>query len=143
LAISGVAQRLAIMSKSKTSKVYIAGHWLANFPQDLLRYWKCPDWKRNKGEARRRPTWAWASVDTEVDYSHLLYSYDQQTVELINLAAELKDSNAPFGDVKSATLTLRGRLTTAICRVTRVQYFPRIMSIHDKVTGREVCEMFF
>jgi hypothetical protein len=143
LAISGIAQRLAVMYKSHVSKAYTAGHWLMNFPQDLLWYWRRPDWTLNKRETRRCPTWAWTSIDTEIDHLRKSDTYNQQTVELVNLAVELKDNNAPFGDVKSATLTLKGRLATATCRVTRVKEFPRTMTIYDKVTGEEVCKMYF
>jgi hypothetical protein len=143
LAISGIAQRLAKMYKGEELKQYTAGHWLSEFPQDLLWYWRCPNWSRNQRETRRCPSWAWTSMDTEVEWPQLFHSYDQNTVEFVNLAVKLKDDDAPFGDVEQATLTIRGRISTgAVCRVTEVDRFPRELRLHDKSTGEELCEPY-
>jgi hypothetical protein len=143
LAISGIAQRIANMNKDRPIDSYAAGHWLSECPQDLLWYWRCPDWATNRKHMRRRPTWAWVSVDTEVQFPQKFEEYTQRAAQLIDQRVKLRDSSAPFGDVEQATLTIKGQISTkAICRVTRTEVFPRELRLHDKITDKEVCEPY-
>jgi hypothetical protein len=139
LAISAIAQRLASMNKCNMEKTYIAGHWLRHFPQDLLWYWRSPDWIRNRRETRRGPTWAWTSMDTEVQYAQEGSFDDRISAELLDYSIKLQDTRAPFGDVESAVLTIKSRITVAEFRVTGLEYLPRTVKLHDKITGEEIC----
>lgn len=141
LAISGIAQQIASMNKSMSDDRYIAGHWLSEFPQDLLWSYSCPDWTSNQRATRRKPTWAWTSIDTEVSWPQQFHAYTQQAAELIGLDVKLRHEDAKFGDVDDATPIIKGRVTKrAILRVTGVDYFPRTLTLFDKVTGEELCE---
>ncbi|KAI8940311.1 hypothetical protein NX059_004007 [Plenodomus lindquistii] len=138
LAISGIAQRMAVMDTNGSSTTYIAGHWLSDFPYNLLWYISCPDWEVNQRHTRRRPTWAWTSIDTRVNApDEMFYHPARSAVELVNYTVQLRDSNAPFGDVEDATLTLRGRASMCECRITE-DYLPRKTMLHFKLTGEEL-----
>jgi len=127
---------MATMDRSNSSGTYVAGHWLSHFPHDLVWDVKSPDWEHNQRQTRRRPTWAWTSIDTKVNtYYRSLYYFPRSTVELVNVTARLRDKSAPFGDVEDATLTIKGRMVVAECRVTG-KYFPFDVKLHTKLTGQ-------
>jgi len=64
-----------------------------------------------------------------------MYCFSRSTVELVNVTARLRDKSAPFGDVEDATLTIKGRMIVAECRVTG-KYFSRNAELHTKLTGQ-------
>jgi hypothetical protein len=131
------------MNKCNMEKTYIAGHWLRHFPQDLLWYWRSPDWIRNRRETRRGPTWAWTSMGTEVQYAQEGSFDDKISAELLDYSIKLQDTRAPFGDVQRAVLTMKGRITVAEFRVTGLEYLPRTAKLHDKINRRrDMCSLF-
>ncbi|KAF2822287.1 HET-domain-containing protein [Ophiobolus disseminans] len=117
LAISGIAQRLAAMDESKSCGTYIVGHWISSDPHNLMWAREGPNEVKDQQQTRRYPTWAWTSVECQVICIYMVYHQRRSVIEPIDYAFKLRDANAPFGDVKSATITTKGRMITAECQI--------------------------
>ncbi|KAF4983598.1 hypothetical protein FDECE_17265 [Fusarium decemcellulare] len=65
-----------------------------------------------KPSAYRAPSWSWASVDTRVT-CELIGHLRTDLAEVKDVSIQLVDPNNPFGQVKSASLTLTGPLVAS------------------------------
>ncbi|KAJ3541688.1 hypothetical protein NM208_g4492 [Fusarium decemcellulare] len=88
---------------------YCAGIFRNTMPWGLV-------WRGSKalGEpsAYRAPSWSWASVDTRVMFE-LIGDIRTDFAEVKDVSIQLVDQNNPFGQVKSASLTLTGPLVAS------------------------------
>jgi hypothetical protein len=116
-AISGLAQFFS----SKFKATYAAGMWVENLRNDLL--WLMPH--RVKPERRRleagAPTWSWANCGSHTTTymcspgSHLYFTL--VAVDCVPLSDQ-----DPFGQLKSATLTLQGTLIPLVLKRSKKGY---------------------
>ncbi|KAF4461214.1 hypothetical protein FALBO_11993 [Fusarium albosuccineum] len=88
---------------------YCAGIFRNTMPWGLV--WRTSRGSKTSGEpsAYRAPSWSWASVDTRVMFQ-LIGDIRTEFAEVKDVSIQLVDPNNPFGQVKSASLTLTGPL---------------------------------
>lgn len=116
-AISGLARCFS----SKFNTTYTAGLWVENLRNDLL--WAMPH--RSKPEKRRlgagAPTWSWANCGSNTTTymcetgAHLYFTV--VAVDCVPIS-----EHDPFGQLKSATLTLRGSLIPLVLERSKKGY---------------------
>lgn len=99
-AFSGIVQRLQPVLGD-----YLAGLWF----RDIIRgLW----WVKKDGgvpvREYRAPSWSWASVDGPVSYLEYMEGEGSLDAEILDRAIHLADPDNPFGQVRWASLTLRG-----------------------------------
>lgn len=116
-AVSGLARCFA----NKFKATYAAGLWVENLRNDLL--WVMPH--RSKPEQRRldagAPTWSWANCGKDTSgYSCYLGSHLYFTVVAVDCVP--LSEHDPFGQLKSATLTLQGPLMPLILKLSKKGY---------------------
>lgn len=101
-AISGIAEYYGKKMKDE----YIAGLFRKILLPSLL-------WKRESPillrPVYRAPSWSWAAVDGTVRWE-LYRGITSEHLELLDCRVELESEDAPYGAIKHAELTLRGRL---------------------------------
>lgn len=110
VAFAAVAQRYA----ATLGERYLAGHFRSEMPKDLVwmlrRKHIRGSWKTD--QARRAPTWSWASVDGRV--IHLDYWQNKANAvdlaEVLDVQVELVNQAYEYGPVKSGHLWIRGLL---------------------------------
>ncbi|KAE8443499.1 hypothetical protein EG329_001811 [Mollisiaceae sp. DMI_Dod_QoI] len=104
IAIGGIAAKV----QSVLNDTYLAGLWLRNLAGDLL--WECEKWDDVKPKQYIAPSWSWASVIGKVcNVSDIGSKEGRDLIEVISTRVELETTN-PFGQVKSGTISLRGKL---------------------------------
>lgn len=116
-AISGLARCFS----NKFKATYAAGLWVENLRNDLL--WVMPH--RVKPERRRldagAPSWSWASCgEGTTSYMCPLGSHLYFTVVAVDCVP--LSEHDPFGQLKSATLTLQGPLIPLILKRSKKGY---------------------
>lgn len=100
-AISGLAKEYGKLIDGK----YLAGLWEVNLVNGLL-------WRRKsafRGPRRRSPSWSWTSIDGQVDWRRFRDTTGVQSA-LLDSKIKLVSPSAPSGAVKSASITIKGRL---------------------------------
>lgn len=113
-ALAGLAEKFHHASGGELGK-YVAGLWEADLPQQLLwrrrnpfnRYQKAA--KNERPEEWRAPTWSWASLDGNIDYTLNALGvkrFDRAVVMSVD-APPASEENV-FGKVTSGQLTIRG-----------------------------------
>ena len=151
VAISGVAKVFGTVFRDE----YCAGLWKSDFNQHLA--WRIVDAEGVRPSSYRAPSWSWASVDGQVEYTSFSRGWqDLAFAESVEVTTVTDDA---FGAVKDAALRLRGQLylgvrgndenyrylasevTRAVCipdvRVVN-QIFPD--SLHDPISSN-LCSM--
>jgi hypothetical protein len=104
VAFGGIAERMQLI----LDDTYLAGLWRRHLARHLL--WRCFD--RNSSEPRQyvAPSWSWASLIGEVHLrGNIDFTTGRDMIDIINTHVELATKNA-FGQVKSGTISLRGKL---------------------------------
>ncbi|CZR70193.1 uncharacterized protein PAC_20094 [Phialocephala subalpina] len=114
LAISGIAEFYA----KKMDDQYYAGHFRSSLISSLL-------WKRfspilPRPVEYRVPSWSWAAIDGRIRFE-LYRAPIAESLELLECKIELVSESAPYGAVKSGTLTLRGRIRKLLWSPSREQ----------------------
>lgn len=106
-AIAAIAQRFLQL---RGGDEYLAGLWKTSLVDDLM--WQPIDFNVTRPEEWRAPTWSWASVDGEMTFKPVLdiLHGDQALISEIGYQFLPYSGNSRFGQLKSAHLTVRGRL---------------------------------
>ena len=67
------------------------------------------EWIPSGSETWRAPSWSWASINGNIymDWSEA----SNPRAEIVNLTYELADASNPYGELKSATITIKGPMT--------------------------------
>ncbi|VUC29379.1 unnamed protein product [Clonostachys rosea] len=90
---------------------YCAGIFRNSMPWGLLWYIDA-DRPGRRPESYRAPSWSWASLDISAEFDY----HDRQPnilSHVTDVSIQLVDTTDPFGQVKSAALTLRGPLISS------------------------------
>lgn len=90
---------------------YCAGIFRNIMPWGLLWY-SHPEAFTPRPDSYRAPSWSWASIDNRVFFDF----YDREPnilAHVLDVSVQLVDISDPFGQVKSAALTLRGPLISS------------------------------
>ncbi|CAI6091795.1 unnamed protein product [Clonostachys chloroleuca] len=90
---------------------YCAGIFRNIVPWGLLWY-SHPEAFTPRPDSYRAPSWSWASIDNRVFFDF----YDREPnilAHVLDVSVQLVDISDPFGQVKSAALTLRGPLISS------------------------------
>lgn len=116
-ALSGIVKRIG----QATGHAYVAGLWLHMLPACLM--WETSQDDRVVDNIRpttyRAPTWSWASIENGGAihaYGALYEPRDGQPPSvsphfcLLSMSVEPAISEAPFGNLRSASLGIRGRM---------------------------------
>ncbi|KAK6379823.1 hypothetical protein LTS17_005897 [Exophiala oligosperma] len=93
---------------------YLAGLWRRSLVQDLL--WSAYTGRQERYQTYQAPSWSWASVMGNVDWStsgSRIKDHDSFSCELRNSNVQLLDSERHFGPVLSAYI----ELVAPLCRV--------------------------
>jgi hypothetical protein len=117
-ALSGLAQ---LMAKRRPDAQYLAGLWSDSLEIDLLWLSKHgqDDAKYRYSSVWRAPSWSWAAIDAGAVFPDSQYYYSiseapksdlMQTYFFINSAHSIPATPDPTGQVKSASLTITGKL---------------------------------
>jgi hypothetical protein len=111
VAISGIAARLA----SQVNDVYIAGHWSSSLPLDLL--WQ-REWDGATGRLIDGPTWSWTVAAGTIKTSNQITGDQSQErfAQFLDAKIVLQHETAPYGAVKEASLTVKGRIRQMECQ---------------------------
>lgn len=102
LAISGIASKLA----EKSEDIYIAGMWYRHLPRGLL--WEVGSLLEPRPSQYRAPSWSWASVNGRISFAVGASSEDDPDLQILSIDSELIEPTAPCGNLKSASITVRG-----------------------------------
>ena len=112
-AIGGVAESVAEVLRSYKDSAenvgYDPGQYIAGmFREDLLSQlgWEAIEAGR-RTNAWRAPSWSWACLDVPVRFDQ---SLGEDMVKLEDTRLELVDVSNPYGTLRAASLTLRGRI---------------------------------
>ncbi|KAK8113053.1 heterokaryon incompatibility protein [Apiospora sp. TS-2023a] len=119
-AVAGLARRY----RDATGDRYVAGLWESQFLESLLWHhapdnqYSLPPAIHGRPEIYRAPSWSWASINGYV------YLMDMRTVqyqskilaEVLVRNVELADPENEFGEVLSASLTIRGPLQKVVVK---------------------------
>jgi len=117
-ALSGVASQMQKLFQDK----YVAGLWLKNIAQEMCWYTPYQELEGAKTLPDDQPppyiapTWSWASAEQGIKF-HKLDSFNADIEILFAESATSKDNS--FGQVQSASLKLRGRITSTNISQTR------------------------
>jgi Heterokaryon incompatibility protein (HET) len=122
-ALSGLASRFREFVQDE----YLAGHWRRWLLPHLL--WKCVD---EKGGVRLPdedgvPSWSWLSVNGPVSVNNLsstdiIAVYARAVASIVNCETIPLFENAPYGQIKSGHLLIRGYLK-AVAVNTKTRHF--------------------
>ncbi|KAM0226642.1 hypothetical protein ACHAP5_012371, partial [Fusarium lateritium] len=109
-AISGVAEVWA----QALDDSYLAGIWLSHLPGALL--WRSAQPHKQAQQPREylAPTWSWASLIGQIDwFDHSMTMIDPKVVIVDGTTAPMYPG-APYGQVLSGSLVIRGYLQKAV-----------------------------
>lgn len=89
------------------SDEYVAGLWRSTFPQSLL--WHTLSWR---GDCKRyfAPSWSWLSVSCPVKLANMATVRKQHALAYVEKVTTTFQYDAPFGPLKSGSLTISGVL---------------------------------
>jgi hypothetical protein len=108
-AISALADRFSVLLKSR----YLAGLW-----EDFLAYellWATELARGPRTKLYQGPSWSWAAVKDAVSFLDAPKSMPlDRGFHIVSCAAPPLHAEAAFGEVRFASLTLRGRTRTGI-----------------------------
>jgi hypothetical protein len=127
---------LAAMWAKSSNDEYLGGQWRSRLPKDLLWHTSYPkiDNERLKYVA---PSWSWASIDGEATWFQDGDHSGYPLAEVIRVDVELA-SSSPFGQVKSATLILTGRLARGQCHGIGDTLYVQASSGFENIVNMEV-----
>lgn len=103
-AAAGLAQYMSLL---RPRDRYFAGLWKSSLAADMM-------WRASNGGVRpqkwRAPTWSWASLDGLILYNGEFGTAGDQDVLIadVDYQADYLSEASPFGELKSALLTLTG-----------------------------------
>jgi hypothetical protein len=116
LAISAIAEAWDHNSHDK----YLAGIWESHLPLGLM--WRCKDERLQDPSARYiAPSWSWASIFGGIEWVHCAGAAIDPHIEILNSMVELANDHAPYGDIKSGKLIIRGLLQETTIKDTPSQ----------------------
>ncbi|KAL2673883.1 hypothetical protein Neosp_012327 [[Neocosmospora] mangrovei] len=107
IAFAAVARRCASWFKGD----YCAGIFRDTMPWGLLWQTASLEWT-TRSQTWRAPSWSWASMDCCVRGDLIPPEQNTDLAKIVDVCVELVDPENPFGQVKSASLTLTGPLVT-------------------------------
>jgi hypothetical protein len=112
VAFAAIARRCA--SSLEKNDRYCAGLFESTMPQSLLwhTYPYPGPMPRLTSPEYRAPSWSWASLDHPVRFPFLPKDITSKA-EIVNVHIELADPSDPFGQLKSASLTITGPLISS------------------------------
>ena len=115
VAIAGIARKI----KETTDDEYLAGLWRRDFERQLC--WSNTGARVVRPQAPRSPSWSWLAIDEEVG-TELFSIHDeaQRTIPLVHVhdvEVVLENVDQPMGSVKSAVLSVRGKVKKAKWRI--------------------------
>jgi hypothetical protein len=103
---SGIAQRF----HSAIGGEYLAGLWSSDLAMGLL--WGFSGDGHDHVPEYRAPSWSWAITDDHFQFLYNMLNIDLRregsSVQLIEHHIVLRDPSNPYGEVRSANITLRG-----------------------------------
>lgn len=133
VAFAAVARRCGSWFKGD----YCAGIFRDTMPLGLL--WHSSSAGRmTRSQTWRAPSWSWASMDCHISGNLIQSEQHTDLVKMVDVSVELVDPNNPFGQVKSASLTLTGPLVTidalvfSDCQTMHKDLPPRILRENAK-----------
>ncbi|KAG6364454.1 hypothetical protein INS49_006055 [Diaporthe citri] len=131
-AFSGIVQRLQPVLGD-----YMAGLWRRDIVRGL---WWVKEVEGGPVSKYRAPSWSWASVDGPVSCATCSKDEGPFDVQMLDYAIRLADHDNPFGQVRSASLTLRG-WTKRLVRPLRYRENPSedIDDLFDVVIDEALC----
>jgi Heterokaryon incompatibility protein (HET) len=106
IAIAGIAERMQEILKDE----YFVGFWKRDFLAQLV--WENPRAEKLRPSPILVPSWSWLSIHGSLRLTQL-YNLIKPLVEVVDINVDLVDPNYPFGNVKYATLRLKGMLKEA------------------------------
>ena len=108
-AISAIVAKFDLLFPGR----YLAGHWEAFLPFDLLWSTK-DDYCKQKSQSAPFPSWSWASVNESVIWN----DFPDTFVTLVMRKARVKllYQDVPYGHVLSASLNVAGHLMEVECK---------------------------
>ncbi|KAF4630306.1 hypothetical protein G7Y89_g7834 [Cudoniella acicularis] len=129
-AIAGIASRVFMIYQDE----YIVGFFKKQLPRALY-------WYPRRGRAikppYRAPSWSWASVQGEVDFElpgNFEPALSLATIE--KLEVQLVDKENPFGQIVSASITLRAQLFRPLGRSQQNNHDDVLVEyVHNKSSG--------
>ncbi|CBY01670.1 hypothetical protein LEMA_P004570.1 [Plenodomus lingam JN3] len=132
-AISALAEAFGrcFLDQDEIAKSYKAGIWLQHMPNCLL--WKRLGLRIHNLPHYRAPSWSWASTDDLVEYDEELQGATHSDVEILSCTTTPTFSSAPFGEVTSGELRLRGPVKP-LSRYRMDMYSPPF-TLHDLETS--------
>ncbi|KAK3897968.1 heterokaryon incompatibility protein-domain-containing protein [Staphylotrichum tortipilum] len=123
LAISAISEKVHA-SRSGQLGQYLAGMWSETITWDLL--WSSDEAKGSRIGDRGFPSWSWVSVNGPVTpMGSLSFSSSarfQPMAELTGYQVDLALDFAPFGNLKTSELTIRGSLAHRSCDLSRLTF---------------------
>ena len=130
-ALSGIAKKI----QSHSSDQYLSGLWKNDILQQLC--WKIStiilkpiDFQKPKDY--RAPSWSWASIDGNIDFSPVRPPFKAAFVEC---TVHPLFANDLFGRVKSGTLVLEGPLKQSEVRWKGSNSFPKLVELDGSFVG--------
>ena len=118
------------------SDEYVAGLWRSTFPQSLL--WHTLSW-RSYDERYFAPSWSWLSVSCPVKLANMATVSNQHALAYVESVTTTFQYDAPFGPLKSASLTISGvlrRVRMSFKMGDPIQYFE--LSVFDNEEDRRL-----
>ena len=132
-ALSGIAK----MIQSRTGDQYLSGLWRNDILQQLC-------WRTNytnlkfinfqKPKDYRAPSWSWASIDGNISFRSDIRLFE---AAFVDCTVQPLFANDPFGQVKSGTLVLEGRLKQSEVRRKFSHSYSQVIW-----TRRELCRQY-
>ncbi|KAF2759677.1 HET-domain-containing protein [Pseudovirgaria hyperparasitica] len=138
-AISGIAQNFRSCINAKDSD-YLAGLWKSNLPQGLL-------WSSDSSlsapvstlrlSTYRAPSFTWASVDTQIRYTHSADEDLISNVRIVSASCTMRGMN-PFGEVSFGCIQLEGQLIEGSLSAPHEHEFEYALQLQNSLTTIKV-----
>ncbi|KAI6351085.1 hypothetical protein MCOR25_010157 [Pyricularia grisea] len=121
---------------------YLAGVWSHDIHRGITWYNADGPWPHTPARPYRAPSWSWACADTGISFMFECSNADRvcpcieySRLEPIGYDVDYCDKSNPYGQIKSASLSVRGR--------TRILYRfrPSFSRIHEEEASKTVSVM--
>ncbi|KAJ4386831.1 hypothetical protein N0V93_009729 [Gnomoniopsis smithogilvyi] len=109
---------------------YFAGHFFLNMPFDLV--WRARLPVESGSDERRRPTWSWTSIDTEINRDTLgEKDFDSHLIlaNVEDVVVDLVDPSNKYGQVRSGHIKMRCFLIQCSLIETEQRWQPELWTI--------------
>ncbi|KAG6354503.1 hypothetical protein INS49_004520 [Diaporthe citri] len=119
-AFSGISERLHPVIGGR----YLAGLWTKDLAAGLLWQTEMATCKHVK--PYRAPSWSWAVTDEQIlFYEREAWPESSMGIRLVDYSIHLKDETNPYGEIKSASITVQGLILPVIRSRQHIQGFAR------------------